>query len=115
MNNNNRRRIAYQDEKEAELFSLDYQAVKCVHLVEKKLALKAFIEKISTKTDLDAGFDIIVNEVKNEVCSIQLFDITTPTTPAATKLTSAITIPACAYDETDNDDVFSNNSSCIAN
>ncbi len=88
------------------MFSLEYQAVKCVHLVEKRFALKALLEKLSAKTDLDTiGFDIIVDEIKNDVCSIQLFDITTPTTPNLKS--PAKLVSTAGYDETDNDDVFS--------
>ena len=101
------------------MFGLDYQAIKCVYLFEKKLSLRTLLEKLSNKSELNLGFDIIVNEIKNEVCAIQLFDISTPTTPAlplssATSLAAAATAVPSGFDETDNDDVFSENSSSIA-
>lgn len=57
-------RTSFKDAEEKEVFSLDYQAIRCVYSTDNKKTLEDFIGKLSEEVeDVENGFDITVKEV----------------------------------------------------
>jgi hypothetical protein len=65
-----RKRSYYEDESEAKIFNLKYQAIKCVYLKNNKPSTESLIISI----DLKESFNIIVSEKLKGEYSIQLLD-----------------------------------------
>ncbi len=105
-----RKRLFYENETEASILGLDYQAIKCFYVKDKKLSVESFLDQLWAKNISGSSFDLLVKNFETDAYSVEFFDITTPTTP------EPVVNPTSKeqfYEDEDNDEVFNTSASSV--